>query len=235
MIRTRLAKDRGSFEHGWLKTHHSFSFADYYDPAHLGFKTLRVINEDFISPAQGFGTHGHRDMNIITYIVSGTLEHKDSMGTGAQISAGEWQYMSAGSGVEHSEFNPSQTTSVHLFQIWIKPNVHSAKPRYDQLKKSNEDSFWRVVASSEEKVGQIRLDQNAVVTHVKFKAGEVKAYQPKKGASVWIQMVKGSLQVNSTEISAGDGLAIEGEDTLNLNPSGEANEKRPEFILFELF
>lgn len=231
MIKIRKSKDRGYFNHGWLETYHTFSFADYYDANFKGFKTLRVINEDIVAPEMGFGTHAHRDMNILTCIISGTLEHKDSMGNGSKIHPLEWQFMSAGTGVEHSEYNPSKDTPVHLLQIWIRPSAHDLPPRYTQLEKiEDKGSYWRTVATPEGGEGKIRLDQNAFVHHVKMGQGESKTVNVKKDMGVWIQMIQGSLDVNSQTLQAGDGAAIEDEQNLNL----AAKEKNSEFVLFEL-
>ncbi len=232
MLKIRKAGDRGFFNHGWLKTYHTFSFADYHDPDYKGFKTLRVINEDYVEPQNGFGTHAHRDMNILTCIVSGTLEHKDSMGNGSQIRPGEWQFMSAGSGVEHSEFNPSKDTSVHLLQIWIRPNAYGLPPRYGQLEKSpDSQSFWRTVASQAGGKDTIKLDQNASVHHARMKADETKSLDLKKEEGIWIQLISGGLDVNGIKLQPGDGLAIENESKINLK--GEV--AKTELIVFELF
>lgn len=232
MLKIRKAKDRGFFDHGWLKTYHTFSFGDYYDPNQKGFKTLRVINEDFVEPNNGFGTHPHRDMNILTCIVSGVLEHKDSMGNGSQIHPREWQFMSAGTGVEHSEFNPSKDAAVHLLQIWIRPSEHGKTPRYAQLEKiPDSPNFWRTVATPEGGTGKIKLDQNAFVHHVKMTTDETKEIPLKKEEGVWVQLIKGSLDVSGQLLEPGDGIAVEEESILNLSSKANGTE----YIVFELF
>jgi redox-sensitive bicupin YhaK (pirin superfamily) len=229
MLKIRKSKDRGYFDHGWLKTYHSFSFADYFDPEHQGFKSLRVINEDFVDPQSGFGTHGHRDMNILTCIISGSLDHKDSMGHGSRIHAGEWQFMSAGTGVQHSEFNSSDS-QVHLLQIWIRPSKLGLSPRYDQLQKIPEaKSFWRTVATKDGGKDLILLDQNASVHHAKMELGEAKSLKLEDKQGLWIQMIRGSLDVNTQLISGGDGMAVEDESSITIT----SKETGSEFILFE--
>jgi len=232
MIKIRKSKERGFFDHGWLKTYHTFSFADYYDPEYKGFKTLRVINEDYVHPSKGFGTHGHRDMNILTCIVSGVLEHKDSMGNGSQIHPGEWQFMSAGSGVEHSEFNPSKDSTVHLLQIWIRPNAQGLTPRYAQLEKSPDTaSFWRTIATPEGGRDQIKLDQNANVHHARMQMNETKSLTLKKQEGVWIQLISGALEVNGAKLEPGDGIAVEDEASVAL----KSFAAKTELVCFELF
>jgi redox-sensitive bicupin YhaK (pirin superfamily) len=179
----------------------------------------------------GFDTHFHRDMNIITFIIEGLLEHKDSMGNGSQIKAGEWQYMSAGSGVQHSEFNPSSDQTVHLLQIWIKPNAHGLSPRYAQLAASPKTpSFFRTIATSEEKEGQIRLDQNASIHHVRMQTKEERELRLSFGTGWWIQLVQGELGIFSEVLHPGDGASIEKEDSIVL----EALAPNTEFVIFEL-
>src|SRR5437588_5913412 len=166
MIRIRKASERGHFDHGWLDTYHTFSFGDYYDPAHMGFRALRVINDDRVQPGQGFGMHGHRDMEIITYVLEGTLEHRDSLGNGEVLRPGELQHMTAGTGVRHSEFNPSETEAVHLYQIWLLPDRRSLPPGYEQtaFPAAERQGRLRVVASPDGRDGSLRIHQDATLS-----------------------------------------------------------------------
>ena len=185
MMTIRKSEERGHADHGWLNARHSFSFADYYDPAHMGYRSLRVINDDTVAPGGGFGTHPHRDMEIITYILSGSLEHKDSMGNGRVIGTGEVQYMAAGSGVQHSEFNPSEKESVHLLQIWIKPDRMAAKPRYEEksLVKAK-TGVWHLVASKTGRDKSIAINQEADLLLAKLNVGDTVEHslEPKRHA-----------------------------------------------------
>lgn len=232
MFQVRKAKDRGHFNHGWLDTYHTFSFGDYHDPQWMGFRTLRVINEDVVQPDEGFGTHGHRDMEIITYLISGSLEHKDSMGTGSIISPGEVQYMSAGKGVTHSEFNHSKTEPVHLTQIWILPNERSATPRYDQKKFDPKDfkNQWKLVASRDGAHGSIHIRQDAkmYVTRLEKEVPLNFQFSPKRHG--WLHVVKGQLSMGDYDLSQGDGLLISDETILTLKSLSDSAEA----ILFDL-
>lgn len=231
MIRLRQAEDRGHFNHGWLDTYHTFSFADYQDPAHTHFRTLRVINEDRVEPGQGFGTHPHRDMEIITYILEGELEHEDSMGNGSVIRPGEIQRMSAGTGVTHSEFNRSKTKPVHLLQIWIFPEKKNIAPGYEQ--RSFEDSLKKsgffLAVSPDGREGSVKIHQDAEVYLGRFPKGATAAHVVKKGRHAWLQLAKGKIKLNGTSLAAGDGAAISEENNLEF-----AAEEDSEVLLFDL-
>ena len=232
MIQLRKSKDRGYFDHGWLQTYHTFSFADYHDPDFMGFRALRVINEDRVQPGQGFGTHPHRDMEIITYVASGELEHKDSMGNGSVIRAGEVQYMSAGTGVTHSEFNPSKAEPVHLLQIWIHPNQRGCEPRYDQKIFSTAEKLGKVrlVVSEIGEKGSIAIRQDTRIYASVLQPGREVSHELSPDRHAWIQIVEGGLLVNSQNLSDGDGAAVSGEKVLNF-----AALKAPtELLLFDL-
>lgn len=230
MIKIRKSKERGHYNHRWLDTYHTFSFADYHDPDYMGFRALRVINEDRVRPGEGFGMHSHRDMEIITYILKGSLEHKDSMGNTSVIKPGEVQRMSAGAGVTHSEFNPSQAGVVHLLQIWILPAEKGLQPSYEQknygaLKK---DSL-RLVASPTGKNGSVKIHQDALMYDGRIGTNKPLAYRLAPGRGVWLQLIEGSLNINGTVLHEGDGAAIEGESKILLKA-----EKRSKFLLFDL-
>ncbi len=231
MMKLRKAGERGHADHGWLNAYHTFSFADYYDEANMGFRDLRVINEDRIQGGAGFPTHGHRDMEIITYIIEGALAHKDSMGNIASITPGEVQRMSAGTGVRHSEFNHMPNQQTHLMQIWILPEKEGITPSYGQ--KSFTESFknknFVLVVSKDGREGSITMNQNASMYVGKFAASETMEYKIEPGRHVWLQMVKGSLTVNDQTLETSDGLAVSNEPNLNLNAKATT-----EFILFDL-
>lgn len=229
MITIRKSEDRGGADHGWLKAKHSFSFAGYYDPAHMGFRSLRVINEDVIAGGGGFPPHPHENMEIITYIISGELEHKDSMGTGSVIKAGEVQYMSAGTGVVHSEFNHSASTPLHLLQIWLMPNVFGAAPRYDQqaIDPANMHNKLALLASGGE--GGIHIRQNAKLFACRLDAGETVEYSLEAGRALWLQIISGVLELNGEHAESGDGVRIEQEGNLVISAVANAH-----FILFDL-
>jgi len=232
MIVVRKSKDRGFFDHKWLQTYHTFSFGDYQDPKHHQFQQLRVINEDFVAAGQGFGTHGHRDMEIITYLIAGSLEHKDSMGNGSVIKAGDVQYMSAGSGVQHSEFNPSADAPVHLLQIWIFPNAKSLAPRYDQKHFDTESkrNQLRLIVSGAADGKSIAINQAAQIYASLLSEGKELTHPFATGRHGWVQLVKGELSVNGQPLSPGDGAALSQEAQATLRShQGEA-----EFLLFDL-
>lgn len=232
MIQVRPSKERGHANLDWLESHHSFSFGNYYDPDHMGFRALRVINEDVVKADEGFGTHPHKDMEIITYVLGGKLEHKDSMGTGATILPGEVQYMSAGKGVLHSEFNPAKDGPVHLLQIWILPNVKGAEPRYDQknFPDSEKRGKLRLVVSPDGAEGSIEIRQDAKIYASLLKAGESVALALNPGRHAWIQVAKGSLEVNGTLLATGDGAAI--SQVAELKMKGTKDDT--EFLVFDL-
>ncbi len=230
MISTRHAAERGHFNHGWLDTWHTFSFADYYDPAHMGFSALRVINEDFVAPGKGFPTHGHRDMEIITWILEGALEHKDSLGSGSVIRPGDAQRMSAGTGIRHSEFNPLKNEQVHLLQIWLLPNKQGIAPGYEQTH-FDDAAFTnrlRLIASPDGHEGSVTIHQDARVYAARLNGAEVAhSLAPKRRA--WIQVARGDVALNGQKLAAGDGAAVENETALRFTV-----EKSAELLLFDL-
>jgi len=228
MIQLRRRDERGHFDHGWLNTYHTFSFDRYYDPRHMGFRALRVINEDRVAPAQGFGTHPHRDMEIITYILDGALEHKDSMGTGSVIRPGEVQRMSAGTGVTHSEFNPSKSDPVHLLQIWILPEARGIRPSYEQKQFSRESmrGNLRLIAAHDPIEGAVAIHQD-VRLFATVLDGETVTHDLLPGRYAWLQVARGSMELNGIPMQAGDGAAVSEVETLNIAGNGEA-------LLFDL-
>jgi hypothetical protein len=223
MIQVRKANDRGPADHGWLKSFHTFSFADYHDPRHMGFRGLRVMNEDWVQPGQGFGMHPHRDMEIVTYVLEGSLEHKDSMGNGEVLSAGEFQYMSAGTGIRHSEFNPSESEVVHLYQIWIFPSEKGLEPAYAQKKFSAESKRgrWQTVASQDGTDGSLTIRQDAKVFLSILEPGQPLRYDLLPHRAAWLQVMTGSVQLNGVTLETGDGAAMSDESTLEVSGSGE--------------
>jgi hypothetical protein len=213
MMTVRPSEQRGHADHGWLDSRHTFSFAGYYDPAHMGFRTLRVINEDRVRPGQGFGTHPHRDMEIVSYVIAGALEHRDSMGTGSVIRPGEVQRMSAGTGVTHSEFNGSKTEDVHFLQIWLLPARQGIQPGYEQraFPAAEKDGRLRLVASSDGRDGSVTVHTDAAVYAGRFSAGQRAELPLSGGRHAWVQMVAGRARVNDKELRAGDGAALSDE------------------------
>lgn len=231
MIQVRHSQERGFADHGWLKTYHTFSFADYYSPRHMGYRTLRVINEDRIAGGTGFGSHPHRDMEIISYVVEGGLKHKDSMGTESIILPGEVQRMSAGSGVVHSEYNRFEEQLTHFFQIWIQPKKSGGDPSYAQKSFAKElasQSLTHVISPEGEK-DSLSIGQDADMFVGKLSQGESLKYTLRPGRGLWLQMVKGHLKVLGEELRSGDGAAVEKEETLSLKA-----EEESEFLLFDL-
>ena len=231
MITRRPADERGSTRTGWLDSWHTFSFNRYYDPRHMGFRDLRVINEDFVAPATGFGAHSHSDMEIITYIVSGALEHKDSMGNTSVIRPGDAQRMSAGTGVTHSEHNPSADTPTHLLQIWILPEREGLPPGYEQREFVSEGASGglRLIASRTASDGAVKVHQDVEVYAATLGEGEEVAYELRSGRHAWVQLIKGSLRVNDVELRAGDGAAVSEEDRLLMRAVEPS-----EMLLFDL-
>ena len=238
MITLRKSSDRGYADHGWLKSCHSFSFADYYDSQHMGFGNLRVINEDRIAPGSGFGTHGHRDMEIVSYVLEGELAHKDSMGTGAAAGApsgvirpGDVQRMSAGRGVMHSEFNHATGATTHFLQIWIEPNVRGIPAEYEQkhFDAAAKRGQLRLVASPDGREGSLRIHADASIRAGLFDGAEQveQSLDPKRRA--WVQVVRGQLEVNGHRLAAGDALGLEGEAKLGLGHGDNA-----EVLVFDL-
>ena len=231
MITIRKSEERGHFDFGWLNTYHTFSFDQYYDPAHMHFRSLRVINEDRVATGRGFPTHSHRDMEIITYILSGALEHRDSMGNGSVIRPGDVQRMSAGTGVAHSEFNPSQTEPVHLLQIWIMPRARNLPPSYEQKYFSEEGrrGRLRLVASEDGRDGSVTIQQDASVYAGILAPDSAIEHTPSDNRYAWIQVARGTLNVNGHDLRQGDGAAISNESSLKLVSADEA-----ELLLFDL-
>jgi redox-sensitive bicupin YhaK (pirin superfamily) len=231
MITVRPAAKRGHAEHGWLESWHTFSFADYHDPQHMGFRALRVINDDRVQPARGFGTHGHRDMEIVTIVLEGSLEHKDSMGTGSIIRPGEVQRMSAGSGVLHSEMNPSRTEAVHFYQIWILPEAQGLAPSYEQKRFGDEErkNRLRLIASRDGRDGSITVHQDAALYAGALDAGARVGHALDAGRHAWVQVARGAVALNGKELVEGDGAAVSDEAELALEARGPA-----EVILFDL-
>ena len=231
MLTLRKSSERGHADHGWLKSFHSFSFADYYDPAHMGFGNLRVINEDWIAPGTGFGTHGHRDMEIVTYVLEGALEHKDSLGTGSVIRPGEVQIMSAGTGIQHSEFNHSPVEPVHLLQIWIVPDRRGLPPRYDQrtFDPAELAGKLRRVVSPDGDGGAIVIHQDASMHAARLAPADVVQHALAPGREAWLQVARGAVTANGARLGPGDGAAVTGERTITVR----ANEAA-EILLFDL-
>jgi redox-sensitive bicupin YhaK (pirin superfamily) len=214
MITIRHAQERGHADHGWLDTYHTFSFADYFDPRHMGYRALRVINDDKVAAGRGFGTHPHRDMEIITYVLEGGVRHSDSMGTGSVIRPGDVQRMSAGTGVAHSEFNASDKEPLHLLQIWIQPAERGIQPSYEQkaFSRADKQGKLRVVASPDGRDGSVTLHADALLYAGLFDGGERAdlALAPERHA--WVHVARGTVTVNGKTLSAGDGASVEGED-----------------------
>jgi len=231
MIKVRRSNERGGADHGWLQTQYTFSFADYYDPQNMGFRDLRVINEDYIAPAQGFPTHGHRDMEIVTYVINGELSHRDSMGNGETIRPNEVQRMTAGTGVLHSEYS-SPTDKTHLLQIWILPEKQNLQPGYEQKYFAPEEKQGKLklVASRGGDDGSVTINQDVDLYASLLNSGDSVEHQLKDGRHAWIQVISGSLEANGEKLDAGDGAAISEEQVLKLN----AGKDNTEFLLFDL-
>ncbi len=231
MIELRKSGERGHANHGWLDSYHSFSFADYHDPRHMGYASLRVINEDVVQPGKGFGTHGHSDMEIITYILEGALEHKDSMGNGSVIRPGDVQRMSAGTGVRHSEFNPSAKELVHLLQIWILPGVKGIAPGYEEkhFDAASKRGRLRLVASSDGRDGSVTIHQDAAVYAALIDGAEQVTHALARGRQAYVHVARGSVDVNGETLAAGDAAKIGGEAAISLK-----NGKSAELLLFDL-
>jgi redox-sensitive bicupin YhaK (pirin superfamily) len=213
MITLRRSNERGHANHGWLDSHHTFSFADYHDPRHMGFGALRVINDDRVAAGQGFGTHGHRDMEIISYVLDGALAHKDSLGTGSVLRPGDVQRMSAGTGVRHSEFNGSEKEEVHFLQIWIVPEKNGIKPVYEEKKfpDAEKRGRLRLIASRDGRDGSVTIVQDASIHAGLFAAGEHARHELKAGRSAWVHVARGEVQVNGQVLREGDGAALTAE------------------------
>lgn len=231
MIEVRRSNARGYADHGWLKSYHTFSFAGYSDPEHVQFGPLRVINEDRVAGGQGFGTHGHRDMEIISYVLSGQLAHKDSMGNGSTIRPGDVQRMSAGSGVQHSEFNPSPNEQVHFLQIWIHPNAQGIEPGYEEKRFPAEEKSGRLrlIASPDRAEGSVLIHQDARVYAGLFDGAESAALQVGQGRRIYVHVARGSVRANEIALEAGDAVKITEETQLSLKGGHNA-----EVIVFDL-
>ncbi len=237
MKKLRRSADRGHADHGWLKSFHTFSFADYRDPHHVHFRSLRVMNEDWVAPGQGFGEHPHRDMEIVTYVLAGQLEHRDSMGNGEVLRPGEFQRMSAGHGITHSEFNPSPTKPVHLYQIWLLPAEKGIAPGYEQrpFPESERRGRWQLVASPTGEPVEpsltrpLSIHQDARIHLANLAAGESLDRQLHAGRHAWLQVLRGDAQVDSLSLAAGDGLAISDEPDLRVS-----TQQGTELMLFDL-
>ncbi|MBI2806599.1 MAG: pirin family protein [Planctomycetes bacterium] len=231
MLKKRAANQRGHGQHGWLDTYHTFSFNDYHDPDYMGFRVLRVMNEDRVQPGQGFGTHGHRDMEIITYVLDGALAHQDNLGTGEVLRPGEFQRMTAGTGIQHSEFNASKTEPVHFYQIWIIPRQRGLPPSYEQRTFPVEErtNRLRLVASSDGRDGSLTVQQDVEVFLSTLGDSQQVAHELKPGRYAWLQVLRGAVLLNDLELVAGDGAAVTEEAALVVRAT-----KPSEVMLFDL-
>jgi hypothetical protein len=230
-LNIRRAAERGQGNHGWLESRHSFSFADYYDPAQMGFRSLRVINDDRVAPGRGFGTHPHRDMEIFSYVLEGALAHKDSLGNGRTLQPGQIQLMSAGRGVEHSEFNPSATAPLHFLQIWIVPRSHGLEPSYTEWHPTADTAAAPavLVISSDGRDGSATIHQDALIYRVRLQPGQSVTHELRSGRGAWLQVAEGQLTLNGAELNTGDGASTEAAGTLTL-----AAVQPTEALLFDL-
>lgn len=230
MLTIRPAAERGHANHGWLDSNFSFSFADYHDPAHMGFRALRVINEDFVAPSMGFGKHPHRDMEILTYVLEGAVKHEDTTGASETLTPGELQHMSAGSGVRHSEMNPSETDTLHLLQIWLVPNKLGIPPKYEQKRFPIQDqpNQLHLLASTDAREGSFKIYSDAELLAAKLNPGGSVTHTFKFGNG-WLQIARGSVTVAGKLLDKGDGLQIEGEAAITIS-----SETGAEFLLFDL-
>ncbi|AMP16392.1 pirin family protein [Collimonas pratensis] len=231
MLEIRKGTERGVADHGWLNSHHTFSFGHYHDPLHTGFGPLLVINEDRVTAGQGFGTHGHSDMEIISYVLDGALEHKDSMGTGSVLHYGDVQRMSAGSGVRHSEFNHSQTAPVHFLQIWIQPNVKGIPPSYEEkhFTAAQKQGQLRLIASSDGRENSVLIHQDAAIYAAILNGDQALQHTLDAGRSAYVHVIRGRLSVNGLELNGGDAVKVTAETVVTL-----ANAEAAEILLFDL-
>jgi len=231
MRNIRKGGDRGHFDHGWLDTYHTFSFSDYYDPQQMGFRSLRVMNEDRVAAGMGFPMHGHRDMEIVTYVLSGALQHEDSLGHGEILRPGEFQHMSAGRGIRHSEFNPSESESVHLYQIWLLPREQGLTPSYGQkaFDPAGRQNQWQLVASPDGSEGSLPIQQEARILLANLDAGRELSRDIPAGRHAWLQVLRGAIQYGDSALSAGDGVAISNEASIRVTAPEPA-----EMMLFDL-
>ncbi len=231
MIAVRPAAERGHADHGWLDTRHTFSFASYHDPRHMGFRSLRVINEDRVRPAEGFGTHAHRDMEILTWVLEGALEHKDNMGNGSVIRPGDLQRMSAGTGVTHSEFNPSREAGVHFLQIWLLPRERGLPPGYEQKRFPQEErrGRLRLIAAGDGRDGAVTIHQNADLWTALLQPNESVCHALAPGRYAWLHVARGAVSLNGSALGAGDGAEVSAEPELEI-----AAAARAEVLVFDL-
>ena len=231
MIQIRKSKERGHANHGWLDSHHTFSFANYYDAKFMGFHDLLVINEDRVTPGAGFGTHGHQDMEIISYVLKGALEHKDSLGTGSVLKPGDVQRMSAGTGVRHSEFNHSKSEALHFLQIWISPEQKDIEPSYEEKHFTSDEkkNQLKLIVSPDGKNGSLRIHQDAQVFASVLEKGITLKHSLNKSRNGWVQVIRGTIRINGQSLDEGDGAAITEEETLELRAM-----KDSEFLVFDL-
>lgn len=231
MMKIRRSQDRGHAQHGWLDSHHTFSFADYFDPRFVGFRSLLVINEDRVEGGRGFGKHSHEDMEILSYVVEGGLEHQDSLGAGSVLRPGDVQVISAGTGIAHSEFNASKNETVHFLQIWIVPNEQRLKPTYDEKHFSAKDktNVLKLIGSKGGRDGSLALRQDVELFASILEAGQGLNPVIRQGSGVWLQMISGALEVNGMALKAGDGVSSEDEKKLSI-----LAVERAEFLLFDL-
>lgn len=231
MITLRPSQERGHANHGWLDSYHTFSFANYYDPEYMGFRALRVINEDRVQPGRGFGTHGHQDMEILTYVLEGALEHKDSIGNGAIIQPGEVQRMSAGTGIMHSEYNSSQTEPVHFLQIWILPDRQGLKPSYEQkaFSVAERQGKLRLIAAKDGRDGAVTIHQDVDLYSAVLQPQDKVSYQLQPNRYAWLQVARGAVKLNGYSLNAGDGVAIGEGESLKIDTDSGA-----EVLLFDL-
>jgi quercetin 2,3-dioxygenase len=230
-LKIRRANERGYGDHGWLNSHHSFSFANYYDPAHMGFRSLRVINDDRVAPGMGFGTHPHRDMEIFSYVLEGALQHKDSMGNGSVLRPGQIQLMSAGLGVSHSEFNPSEAEPLHFLQIWIQPRERGLAPSYTEWRPIPEQAAAPkvLVISPDGREGSATIHQDVEICRLRLQPGQTVTHELRPGRGAWLQIAEGALMLNRVNLGTGDGASTEEPGTLTLTAT------RPsEALLFDL-
>ena len=226
----RKSNDRGHASHGWLDSYHTFSFADYYDPQWMGYRSLRVINDDLVMPGMGFGTHPHRDMEIISYVLSGAIQHQDSMGNGRVIKAGEFQYMAAGTGVQHSEFNPSQTEPLRLLQIWIQPDEKGVKPRYAERNLAQaEPGRLHLVASKTGRDGSMEIHQDADLLLARLESGQAVRHSLATNRHAWVHVAEGEVELNGTRLTSGDAVGVSGENPLNITAA-----KPSQVLVFDL-
>jgi quercetin 2,3-dioxygenase len=231
MITIRKATERGRTRLDWLDSRHTFSFGDYMDPSNMGFRQLRVINEDRVQPAKGFPTHSHRDMEIISYVLEGSIEHKDSLGNGSTIRPGEVQRMSAGTGITHSEFNHSPSDTLHFLQMWIQPGAMGIRPGYEQQQFDREKSRnrWLLLAAPEGQGGAVAVHQDASLWVCNLEPGSIVQFAPKNGRHAWLQVARGQVQVNANALGQGDGAAVSNERSLEMTAQSTS-----ELLLFDL-